>query len=173
LKLANTNGPCLAGPALIHGGSSGTTKRIQLGAAEQMADTALLTMTGNGGPTRLQMQGFNETIGGLESTASAGNMIVEAAGDNTADKPATLTLNVRNGHFQHVTIQAAIAIAPQTDVGSVVLEVINGSTASVITSTAFTRTVGAFSSVAGDDFIATSIKTQNFSLLSIQPLQST
>jgi len=96
LKLANTNGPCLAGPALINGGSSGT-KRIQLGAAEQIFDGALLTMTGTGGSTRLQMQGFNETIGGLESTATAGILIVEAAGDNTANKPATLTLNVANG----------------------------------------------------------------------------
>jgi autotransporter-associated beta strand protein len=96
LKLANTNGPCLAGPALINGGSSGT-KRIQLGAAEQIADSALLTMTGTGGATRLQMQGFNETMVGLESTASAGNMIVEAAGDNTANKPATITLNVPTG----------------------------------------------------------------------------
>jgi hypothetical protein len=91
----------------------------------------------------------------------------------TLSTAATLTLNLRNGHFQHVTIQAAIAIAPQTDVGSIVLEVTNGSTASAITSTAYTRTVGAFSQVSGDDFLATSIRTQNFSLLSIQPLQST
>lgn len=120
----------------------------------QAYSTGILTETSTGAVLSAGFPSTSESLGTL-STA------------------ATLTLNLRNGHFQHVTIQAAIAIAPQTDVGTIVLEVTNGSTASVITSTAYTRTVGAFSSVSGDDFVATSIKTQNFSLLSVQPLQST
>ena len=91
----------------------------------------------------------------------------------TLSTAATLTLDLRDGHFQHVTVTAAIALAPQTDVGSIVLEWTNGSTAATLTSTGYTRTVGAISAVSGDDFLMTSIKSQNFSLLSIQPLQST
>lgn len=91
----------------------------------------------------------------------------------TLSTAATVTLDLRDGHFQHVTVSAAIALAPQTDVGSVILEWTNGSTNAALTSTAYTRTVGAISAVSGDDFFLTSIKSQNFSLLSIQPLQST
>lgn len=86
----------------------------------------------------------------------------------------TRTLDLRQGHFQHSTaVTAAIALAPQTDVGTIVLEVTNGSTAAVYTSTAYTRTVGAFSSVSGDRFMAQSIRTHSYSLLSVQALQST
>lgn len=67
---------------------------LQLGAAEQIADTSIMTFGLAADQTRLQLQGFNETIGGVQDSGGAGVRIVEAAQDNLASKPATLTLNV-------------------------------------------------------------------------------
>ena len=80
-------GVCLPGDITFTGGI------VQLGAAEQIADAALLSFT-NAAETRLQLQGFNETVGGVQSLGGAGNKIVEAASDGLNNKPATLTLNV-------------------------------------------------------------------------------
>jgi autotransporter-associated beta strand protein len=44
------------------------------------------------------MQGFNQTLGGVDSTAATGGtLIIEAASDNVSDAPATLTLDVAAG----------------------------------------------------------------------------
>jgi autotransporter-associated beta strand protein len=75
---------------LVHNTTSGSL--VKLGASEQIADTGLFTFM----PTaagRLQLQGFNETITGLEGSG-ANTRIVEAAQDNQASSPATLTLDV-------------------------------------------------------------------------------
>ena len=85
--MLSSPGVCLPGDITITGGI------VQLGAAEQIADAAILSFT-NAAETRLQLQGFNETVGGVQSLGGAGNKIVEAASDSLNNKPATLTLNV-------------------------------------------------------------------------------
>lgn len=140
-----------------------------------IATTSVLRTTDIGSTGTNGVQAYSTALLQEGSTGSVLSVGFPSTSESlgTLSTAATLTLNLRSGHFQHVTIQAAIAIAPQTDVGTIILEVTNGSTASSITSTAYTITVGAFTQVSGDDFIATSVKTQSFSMLSVQPLQST
>jgi autotransporter-associated beta strand protein len=85
--MLSSPGFCLPGAITFNGGI------VQLGAAEQIADAAILTFT-NAAETRLQLQGFNETVGGLQTAGGAGTRIVEAATDGLSNKPAALTLNV-------------------------------------------------------------------------------
>ena len=85
--MLSSPGVCLPGDITFSGGI------VQLGAAEQIADAAILTFT-NAAETRLQLQGFSETVGGVQFAVSPGVRIVEAASDGLNNKPATLTLNV-------------------------------------------------------------------------------
>ncbi|MCX6895764.1 MAG: autotransporter-associated beta strand repeat-containing protein, partial [Verrucomicrobia bacterium] len=87
----NSPGVSLPGDITITAPSAGCN--VQLGAAEQIADTAILTFATNV-IGRLQLMGFNETIGGVQDVGGTGNRIVEAAPDTTNNQPATLTLNV-------------------------------------------------------------------------------
>ena len=90
LMLSNTVGQSLFGNMTNYGGN------LLLGAAEQIADTTVFNF-GTNSTGRLDLQGFNETIGGVQDVGGTGNRIVEAAIDNTPSAPATLTLNVAGG----------------------------------------------------------------------------
>jgi autotransporter-associated beta strand protein len=70
---------------------------IQLGVADALSTGSVLRFSANANNRRLQMQGFNQTLGGVDSTGSTGGMIIEAASDGVGFAPATLTLNVANG----------------------------------------------------------------------------
>jgi fibronectin-binding autotransporter adhesin len=94
--------------SLILNGSSETVKgnivlgagaRLALGAANQIADTAIITYAvGTNSSSRFQLNGFNETIGGVEfaaGVAAGGTRLIEAANDGVFNLPVTtLTINV-------------------------------------------------------------------------------
>lgn len=95
LMLANLGGECVRGDILLDGSSGGTARQMRLGVPEQIADSAVVTMTSDGTAVRFYLQGHHETIAGLASSPS-GNKDVRAvdSGDNL---PATLTLKVPAG----------------------------------------------------------------------------
>jgi autotransporter-associated beta strand protein len=93
LVLAKTAGVnAIAGGLTIGDGTNSDT--VNLGASEQIADTAVVNMIGTASGQRgnLQLLGFNETIGGL----SGGGQVQNAS--STAD--SVLTLNVANATTQ-------------------------------------------------------------------------
>ena len=93
LVLAKTVGVnAIAGGLTIGDGTNGDT--VNLGASEQIADTAVVNMIGTtmGQRGNFQLLGFNETIGGL----SGGGQVQNAS--STAD--SVLTLNVANATTQ-------------------------------------------------------------------------
>ncbi|MBM4156612.1 MAG: hypothetical protein FJ221_16540 [Lentisphaerae bacterium] len=93
LVLSNVAGNAIGGNVRVWNSSN-----LLLGMSNQIPDTAILTVTNNAtGDARFDLQGFNETIGGLVGQASAGNIIVEAALDGVGNRPATLTIDTAGG----------------------------------------------------------------------------
>jgi fibronectin-binding autotransporter adhesin len=88
----------LAGNSTYTGDTFLEAGNIQLGLADALSTGSVLRFSANANNRRLQMQGFNQTLGGVDSTAATGGtLIVEAAADNVSNAPATLTLNVAAG----------------------------------------------------------------------------
>lgn len=90
LTLAATNG--------YTGSTSMGDGNIQLGIANAISTNSVLRFNANANNRRLQLDGFDQTLGGVDSTvATGGILILESATDNVSDKAATLTLNVAAG----------------------------------------------------------------------------
>jgi fibronectin-binding autotransporter adhesin len=88
----------LAGNSTYTGDTLLEAGNIQLGLADALSTGSVLRFSANANDRRLQMQGFNQTLGGVDSTAATGGtLIVEAASDNVSNAPATLTLDVAAG----------------------------------------------------------------------------
>jgi len=87
------------GDLMMEIGPTGLSARVVLQNSNQLADTSLVYMShpGNAGEIRFIFNGFDETFGGLSGTQSVRPIIVEAAADNVANRPATMTLNVGAG----------------------------------------------------------------------------
>lgn len=78
---------------------TGTSARAILQASNQIADDSILLVShsGSSGDARFIFNGYDDVIGGLSGTQAARPIIVEAAADNVANRPATMGLNVANG----------------------------------------------------------------------------
>jgi len=88
LAAANT----YAGPTTLVQGN------IRLGITDAISTSSVLMFGANANARRLSLQGFNQTLGGVDSTlATGGTLILESATDDVSDAPATLTLNVATG----------------------------------------------------------------------------
>ena len=81
------------------------------------------------------------------------------------------TLNPGNGPLQRYINNGAHTLAPGSNNGSLVLQVTNGASAGAVTTSGFTKVVGAFTTTNGDDFMCVVIVNNGFSLLTIQALQ--
>jgi len=83
----------------------------------------------------------------------------------------TVTLDPGDRPHQHYTNNGAHTLAPGSNGGSLTLQITNGASAGAITTSGYTKVVGAFTTTNGDDFLCTSIVINGFSLLTIQALQ--
>ncbi len=83
----------------------------------------------------------------------------------------TTTINGLNGTKQHMTNNGASTLAPPTVETTVELEVTNGASAGVFTTSGFTRVDGAHVTTNGYKFLFYVTKSKNYSYLSITPLQ--
>jgi fibronectin-binding autotransporter adhesin len=85
LAAANT----YAGPTTLVQGN------IRLGIADAIPTNSVFMFGANTNARRLSLEGFNQTLGGVDSAlATGGALILESAVDGVSDAPATLTLNV-------------------------------------------------------------------------------
>ena len=81
------------GPLTISSLSTSRIFTLRLGAAEQIPDTSSVTVTGVGAATStFELNGFNETIGGLNSAASTLPVVSNMASSTTS----TLTVGANN-----------------------------------------------------------------------------
>jgi fibronectin-binding autotransporter adhesin len=84
----------LAAANTYSGDTTLNVANIRLGIENALPTTTIFRFGAINQGRRLQMQGFNQTLGGVDSTGASGILIIESAADNTSDAPATLTLNV-------------------------------------------------------------------------------
>jgi autotransporter-associated beta strand protein len=71
---------------------------IQTTATNSFSSASVLKFGATTNSRRLQLQGRDQTLGGVDDTAATGGiLIVEAAADNVSNAPATLTLDVATG----------------------------------------------------------------------------
>ncbi|MEX1049226.1 MAG: autotransporter-associated beta strand repeat-containing protein, partial [Akkermansiaceae bacterium] len=90
LQLSGAN--TYAGDTVLERGNIATA------AANTLPGTGVLRFGATDNGRRLQLQGFDQTLGGVDSTAATGGtLIVEAAVDGVDNAPATLTLDVAAG----------------------------------------------------------------------------
>ena len=115
----------LAGNSTYNGDTFLEAGNIQLGLADALSTGSVLRFSANANDRRLQMQGFNQTLGGVDSTAATGGtLIIEAASDNVSFAPATLTLNVAAG--TNYTFSGIVRNAAGTAVNSALTLVKSG-----------------------------------------------
>jgi autotransporter-associated beta strand protein len=90
LQLSGAN--TYSGDTVLEVGNIATT------AANSLPGASVLRFGATNTNRRLQLQGFNQTLGGVDSTAATGGiLVVEAAVDGGNNAPATLTLDVAAG----------------------------------------------------------------------------
>ncbi len=83
----------------------------------------------------------------------------------------TLTPDPGDRPLQYATNNGAHILAPGSNKGSYILEYTNGVSAGAITTSSWTKVVGSFTTTSGHKFLCSCMVHQNYSLLSIQPLQ--
>ena len=89
----------------------------------------------------------------------------------TPTAASTVTLDPGNRPLQHLTNNAAFTLAPGSNGGSIIHEVLNGGSAGAITTSGFTKVDGSFTTTNGSKFICSIVRSQNYSYLNIRALQ--
>ncbi|WP_425616202.1 beta strand repeat-containing protein [Anatilimnocola sp. NA78] len=96
LILQKTAGVIAVAGALNIGNASGSDV-VRLGASDQITDASVITMNSGGGgnSAKFELNGFNETIAGLQSNANQASVIqnTEAGAAAGGNNPAVLTIN--------------------------------------------------------------------------------
>jgi autotransporter-associated beta strand protein len=103
---------------------------IQLGTNNALPTTTVFRFGTTANARRLLLQGFNQTLVGVDSTGASGNLFVQSAADNTSNAPATLTLNVAAA--QSYTFSGRMFNAGGTAVNSALTLVKSGSGTQVL-----------------------------------------
>jgi len=89
----------------------------------------------------------------------------------TPSAASTVTLDPGDRPLQHLTNNAAFTLAPGSNAGIITLDITNGASAGAITTSGFTKVVGAFTTTNAHKFRCSVSVGNAGSLLSIQPLQ--
>ena len=83
----------------------------------------------------------------------------------------TYTPNEANGNMQRAVNGGAHTLAPPTNNCTLIVQYTNNASAGTITTSGFTRVIGAFTTVNGDDFMCYITRNNGFTLLNIAALQ--
>jgi hypothetical protein len=84
---------------------------------------------------------------------------------------STVTLDPGDRPLQHLTNNAAFTLAPGANSGSMILDITNGASAGAITTSGWTKVVGAFATTNGYKYRCSCSVGNGGSLLTIQALQ--
>jgi fibronectin-binding autotransporter adhesin len=123
LTLAATNG--YTGDTILN------VANIRLGIANAISTNSVFRFGAVNQNRRLVLEGFDQTLAGVDSTGASGTLIVEAAADNVSNAPATLTLNVADGQSYNFSGLVRNA-AGTTNVNSALTLVKNGAGTQVL-----------------------------------------
>lgn len=106
----------------------------------------------------------------VEDQVLAGGAIVTSKDLGTITT-GTTTLDMGARPLQHLTANGAFTLAPGTNKGACVLDVLNGASAGAITTSGWTKVVGSFDTTSAHKFRCHCSVGNNGSLLVIQSLQ--
>lgn len=107
----------------------------------------------------------------VEDQVLTGGARVTSKSLGTPTAASTVTLDPGDRPLQHLTNNAAFTLAPGTNSGSILLEIVNGASAGAITTSGFTKVDGSFTTTSGHKFICSVVRSQNYSYLNIAALQ--
>ncbi len=92
LLLQKTGGATAIPGNLNIGNGTGGSDVVNLGATEQIGDTAVVTFTGSSGNfAYLNLMGYNETVGGINDSTGYG--VIQVQDTSTVNSSSTLTVN--------------------------------------------------------------------------------
>lgn len=118
---------------------------------------------------RLAVEGKNALLNGQTDTLTAGYATTSySAGTKSS---GTFTPSEANGPMQNAVNGGAHALAPPTNNTSIHLIYTNNGSAGTITTSAFTKVSGSFTTTNGDDFECIISNNNGFSTLTIRALQ--
>jgi hypothetical protein len=106
-----------------------------------------------------------------DQTIDGGGARVVSHSLGTPSASDTVTLDPGDGPLQHLTNNALFTLAPGANGGSILLDITNGVAAGAITTSGFTKVVGAFTTTNGHKFRCHVSVGNAGSLLTIQALQ--
>lgn len=109
----------------------------------------------------------------VEDQAISGGAIVTSKALGTAGivTGGTVTINVGARAFQHYENRAAHILSPGANVGSCVVEIVNGTGAGAVTLTGWTHIQGAFTTTVGHKFHVSVVRSPLYSSITIRALQ--
>ena len=126
LTLAATNG--YTGDTILN------VANIRLGIANAISTNSVFRFGAVNQGRRLVLEGYDQTLAGVDSTGASGILIIEAAADNVSNEAATLTLNVAAN--TNYTFSGYLRDAAGTAVNSALSLVKNGAGTQVLTGVA-------------------------------------
>jgi hypothetical protein len=145
-------------------GSSDATKKL---AFEVDGFTTATTRTVTVPDANITMAAIN-----LEDQVITGGGRVTSKDLGTPTNGSTVTLDPGDRPLQHLTNNVAgFTLAPGSNTGSIVLDITNGASAGTITTSGFTKVVGAFDTTSAHKFRCAVVVGNAGSSLSIQGLQ--
>lgn len=107
-----------------------------------------------------------------DQTVTGGARVTSLAlNSGNAVTSGTLTLDPGDRPLQHYTNGGAHTLAPGSNTGSIILDITNNGSAGAITTSGWTKVVGAFTTTNGHKFRCHASVANGGSLLSIQALQ--
>ena len=122
LTLAATNG--YTGDTILN------VANIRLGIANAISTNSVFRFGAVNQGRRLVLEGYDQTLAGVDSTGASGILIIEAAADNVSNEAATLTLNVAAN--TNYTFSGYLRDAAGTAVNSALSLVKNGAGTQVL-----------------------------------------
>ena len=144
--------------------NSDATKQLQFG----------LSGITTGTTRTLTVQDKSGTIAllNVEDQVVTGGGRVTSKDLGTPTNGSTVTLDPGDRPLQHLTNNVAgFTLAPGSNTGSILIDITNGASAGTITTSGFTKVVGAFNTTSGNKFRCHASIGNSGSLLSIQALQ--
>jgi hypothetical protein len=154
----------------FHEATDNGTNKVTLIGPATLASDITVTLPSSTGTIALTSDLISYAKLDTEDQALTGGARVTSKSLGTVAS-GTLTLDPGDRPLQHYTNNGAHTLAPGSNAGSIILDITNASSAGVITTSGWTKVVGAFTTTNGHKFRCHASIGNAGSLLTIQALQ--
>lgn len=163
-KKVNRAGDTVTGPLVV----SNTLTSGALSVAGNVAITLANTFTYNGANVAVDVNLLKANV--ADQTISGG-AVVTPKNLGTSTTAQSFVIDVGACPLQYLTCNSTMTLVPGANTGGTVVDIINGSAASTITTSSFTKVTGQFDTTTGHSFRCSVVVSQAGSLLAIQAMQ--